>query len=523
MASTYSTNLRIELMVDGENSNTWGGKTNTSLNLLEQAVSGVASVAMTDADYTLTTSNAATDEARNAVITMTGTLTQARNVIVPSVDKVYIFKNSTTGGFSIIVKTSAGTGVTVPNGETAQVYCDATNVVLAETGGATTAILVGGGVGGLPVWTAATGSGAPVRATSPTLVTPVLGTPASGTLTNCTGLPAAGVTGLGTLATQNGTFSGNSSGTNTGDNATNSQYSGLVSNATHTGDVTGATSLTIANDAVTYAKMQNVSATDKLLGRSTAGSGDVEEIACTAAGRAILDDANATAQRATLGLVIGTNVQAYDAELAALAGLTSAANKVPMFSGSGTAMLIDFKDEDNMASDSATAVPSQQSVKAYVDAAASGGITIGTQQAATSGTSITFGSIPAGTKRITVMFDEVSTNSNGAQLILRIGDSGGLETAGYATSSGTAAPTDGFALTDYGSAADKRSGSVVLDLMNAATFKWVMRGSIAIVNIPQSQAAGGVKSLSAELTQLSITTSAGTATFDNGNINISYE
>ena len=59
--------------------------------------------------------------------------------------------------------------------------------------------------------------------------------------------------------------------------------------------------LTIANDAVTYAKMQNVSATDKLLGRSTAGAGDVEEIACTAAGRALIDDASAAAQLTTLG------------------------------------------------------------------------------------------------------------------------------------------------------------------------------------------------------------------------------
>lgn len=111
------------------------------------------------------------------------------------------------------------------------------------------------------------------------------------------------------------------------------------------GDITVSSSgtvWTIDAGVVTYAKMQDVSATDKLLGRSTAGSGDVEEIACTAAGRAILDDADAAAQRTTLGLVIGTNVQAYDAELAAIAGLTSAADKLPYFTGSGTAALADL-------------------------------------------------------------------------------------------------------------------------------------------------------------------------------------
>jgi len=72
----------------------------------------------------------------------------------------------------------------------------------------------------------------------------------------------------------------------------------------HSGEVTSVAdgAQTIANDAVTYAKMQNVSATDKILGRATAGAGDVEEIACTAAGRALIDDANTTAQIATLGM-----------------------------------------------------------------------------------------------------------------------------------------------------------------------------------------------------------------------------
>ena len=135
MPSTYSTNLRLELMATGEKSGTWGDVTNTNLGtLLEQAISGVASVAHDNsANYSLTTSNGASDQARNAVVVITGTLTADRNLVVPSSDKFYVIKNGTSGGYSLTVKTSGGTGVVIDNGNTKAVYCDATNVEEAIT------------------------------------------------------------------------------------------------------------------------------------------------------------------------------------------------------------------------------------------------------------------------------------------------------------------------------------------------------------------------------------------------------
>lgn len=130
MPSTYSTSLRLELMGAGEQAGNWGNTTNYNLGtLLEQAIAGVENVAISGTSYTLTTGSGVADQARNAVINLTGTLSANCNVIVPSVDKVYTIRNSTAGGFSVVVKTAAGSGVTVANGLTQSMYCDATNVV----------------------------------------------------------------------------------------------------------------------------------------------------------------------------------------------------------------------------------------------------------------------------------------------------------------------------------------------------------------------------------------------------------
>lgn len=133
MPSTYSPALRLELIGNSEQAANWGNTTNTNLGtLLEQAITGVSTITMSDANYTLVSGNGVSDEARNAVLVMAGTLSATRNVIVPTSNKFYAVRNATTGGQSILVKTSGGTGVTLANGFTQLMYCDGTNVVLAS-------------------------------------------------------------------------------------------------------------------------------------------------------------------------------------------------------------------------------------------------------------------------------------------------------------------------------------------------------------------------------------------------------
>lgn len=135
MASTYSTSLKLTLIGDGDQSGVWGQTTNINLGtLLEQAITGYVSINMADANVTLTSLNGTFDQARNAVIELTGTNNAVRDVIPPVAEKLYTIVNNTTGGYAIRVIGATGTGVNIPNGVTALVYCNGTNFVSGFSG-----------------------------------------------------------------------------------------------------------------------------------------------------------------------------------------------------------------------------------------------------------------------------------------------------------------------------------------------------------------------------------------------------
>jgi hypothetical protein len=139
MASSYSTDLKLELMVTGENSGTWGDKTNTNLNLLQQAIAGYEAISIAGGAQTtaLVMTDATISNARNAVIKLTGTITGNQVVTIPNgIEKTYIVSNGTTGAFTVEFKTVSGTGVTFATDDKGVklLFSDGTNVVDTQLG-----------------------------------------------------------------------------------------------------------------------------------------------------------------------------------------------------------------------------------------------------------------------------------------------------------------------------------------------------------------------------------------------------
>jgi hypothetical protein len=131
MASTFSTDLALELMQTGENAGTWGDKTNSNLNLIQQAIAGFESVALSDGGtVALAMTDATLSNARNMILKFTGTLTTASTVTIPDgIEKFYIIDlSAVTGVTNLTIKTASGTGFTAGEAKIVAAYSDATNL-----------------------------------------------------------------------------------------------------------------------------------------------------------------------------------------------------------------------------------------------------------------------------------------------------------------------------------------------------------------------------------------------------------
>ena len=132
MASSTSSDLKLELITTGEKSGTWGTITNTNLQILEQAASGYLSLNVGSGDVALSLANHATANGKNLYYKLTGTLTANRTVTMPdSSERVFIVEDGTTrssSNYTLTVKTVSGTGLALPIGSTTVLYSDGTNI-----------------------------------------------------------------------------------------------------------------------------------------------------------------------------------------------------------------------------------------------------------------------------------------------------------------------------------------------------------------------------------------------------------
>jgi hypothetical protein len=187
MSSTYSDSLRVELIGPGDQAGAWGTTTNNNFNyIFDKAIAGYQAVTIASSPYTLTsvsgpTSTAALNQSIYAAIQFTGA-TGATTVYAPAVSKTYIIWNN-SGHAVTLYNTGYSTGPTIANGARALVFSTGTafyEVLPQSISGVLPVVNGGTGV------TTSTGTGSTVLSTSPTLVTPLLGTPTSGNLANCT-------------------------------------------------------------------------------------------------------------------------------------------------------------------------------------------------------------------------------------------------------------------------------------------------------------------------------------------------
>ena len=161
------------------------------------------------------------------------------------------------------------------------------------------------------------------------------------------------------------------------------------------------------------------------------------------------------------------------------------------------------------------------------------GITLGTEQVSTSGTAISFTGIPAGVKRIVMLFEGVSTSGT-SLLQVQLGDVTSYEATGYLSNAfgasnsaligaAPAVHATGFLVASTIAATYTLHGSMTFHLKDATGFTWVAQGAVTNSTATETYFSSGSKSLTSELTRIQLTTVNGSDTFDAGSINIQYE
>ena len=277
-----------------------------------------------------------------------------------------------------------------------------------------------------------------------------------------------------------------------------------------------------ATDTITSAKMNNI--IDETTLTSDAIIGTTLEVV---SGKLKVRAGGITSNELATGSVttnsIASSTSASDGVTYAKLQRVADMKVIGNVSGSlGVASEVSILDEDNMVSDSAIAVPTQQSVKAYTESYVASRSVLETVKATTSGTTIDFTGIPSWVKCIKVMLNGVSTNGSD-NLIIQLGDTDGIENTGYISEvsnrGGDATSTAGLIITRSLSSSSTCYG--VITICNCTGNTWISSANISLTS--EVHYSAGSKSLSAKLDRIRLTTTGGTNTFDAGQVNIMYE
>jgi hypothetical protein len=491
LAPTESTYI----VTDGSNYYTIGAGRSSSFSFtyLSVDVAGTGS-------YTLSSV-----QQNKTVYNFTGTLTGNRTVIVPNTVQQYWIDNATSGAYTLTVKTAAGSGVAVSQGQRAILYCDGTNVLDADTAGISTPIAIAdGGTGGTTASAARTNLGATsvggalFTAASASAARSTLGASATGDSLFTAASASAARSTLGASATGDSLFTA---------------ASASAARSTLGAGATGDSLFTAANVAAVYSVIgsgRSISTTAPLSGGGDLSANRTLSISANGITNSLLATMAANTVKAN---VTGSTATPNDVAIPSLLDVVGSTRGSIYFRGAA--------DLDPLVPNTVGFVLRDGGSGA--DPSWGAGVVLGTYTTA-SGTSVDFTGIPAWARRIVVSLVGVSTNGT-TSVGIQLGDSGGIETSGYSCGvfddGATANFTAGF-FDNSSSAAIVRHGQFHLALADAATNTWTCMFILGYSNAASGRAGGGSKATSAALDRIRLTTSGGGDTFDAGSVNIVY-